>query len=330
MEYPTRVFLGDAMHAVVSGEAWLVANRWGAYQAVMVGTVRDGRFEQRKTIQFPQYWEQAFDYRLLLAVSDQAIEPPTSLETDDAYGWPGRRPEYLKHFSIVYLSAPLAKENGGNDWETAFKELGHLANGGLVLPRPARRTVQLLYPDGKPLAGTRLSLSLYGSSANHCGVAVGLWLGDFVTNAGGEVQVVAPNCAVEVAISYFEEVEGGPAGTAYALRDYLVVGGDETTTVKRLWALPEHEYVLRLRTAAGQPIAHARLEACLFRPPCMGACGPLPARESNASGVMRFRGIDLRELGSITLVDAEGDKRDLADSEMRELLTTYRLNLLWK
>jgi len=330
MDHPTKVFFGDVAHPVVSGEAWLVANRWGSYQAVLVGTVRQGRLEQRESIQFPQYWEQAFDYKLLLAVSDLAVEPPKSFETDDAYGWFGRRPDYLKHFSTVYLSTPLAKENGGKDWRTAFRELGHLTDGDLILPRPARRTVRLLYPDGKPLAGTKLSASLYGSNENHCGVAVGIWLGDFVTSAEGEIHFVAPSSAIAIGARYFQKVEGGPTGTAFALWDNLVIGPDAATTVKRLWALPKRDYVLRLRTASNQPIAHAHLEGCLFQPPCMSGCGPLGAPESDASGVIQFRNNDLRELGSITVVNAEGTKRDLTDSEMRELLTTYRLNLQWE
>jgi hypothetical protein len=330
MEHPTKILFGDVMHPVVSGEAWLIANRWGWYQAVLLGTVREGRLEQRKSIEFPQYWEQAFDYKLLLAVSDQAVEPPKSFETDDAYGWFGRRPDYLEHFSTIYLSTPLAKENKGMDWKTAFRALGHLTDGDLVLPRPARRTIRLLYPDGKPLAGTRLLVSLYGSSANHCGVAVGIWLGDFVTSAEGETHFVAPNCAVAIGVRYFQEVAGGPTGTAYAVWDNLVIGPDAATTVKRLWTLPKHDYVLRLRTAANQPIAHAHLEGCLFQPPCMSGCGPVGAAESNASGIIRFRDSDLRELGSITVVNAEGNKRNLTGSEMRELLTTCRLNLLWK
>jgi hypothetical protein len=49
-------------------------------------------------------------------------------------------------------------------------------------------------------------------------------------------------------------------------------------------------------------------------------------------GTERFlmRDNDLREWGSITLVNAEDNKRNLTDSEMRALLTTCRLNLLWK
>ena len=94
--------------------------------------------------------------------------------------------------------------------------------------------------------------------------------------------------------------------------------------------MPEHDYLLRLRTTTDQLIAHARLEGCLFQPPCMSACGPIRAPESNESGVVRFRARDLRELGSITVIDAEGNQRELTDLEMRELLTTYRLNLVWR
>ncbi|MGB9256730.1 MAG: hypothetical protein WCC25_17965, partial [Candidatus Korobacteraceae bacterium] len=57
-EPPARIFFEDAKHPVVSGEAWLIANRWSRYQAVLVGTIREGKFEQRKNVQFPQYWEQ--------------------------------------------------------------------------------------------------------------------------------------------------------------------------------------------------------------------------------------------------------------------------------
>lgn len=35
-------------------------------------------------------------------------------------------------------------------------------------------------------------------------------------------------------------------------------------------------------------------------------------------------------MGSITPVNAEGDERVLMDSEMRELLSTCKLNVLWE
>ncbi len=344
-EHPARIFFGDAKHPVVSGEAWLIANRWGVYQAVLVGTIREGKFEQRKSIEFPQYWEQAYDYKLLLAVSDRAVEAPSSFETDEPYGFAAppagwtRWPEYLKQFRTVYLSAPLAAENRGEDWKTALKGFGHLVGDKLVLPRPSRHTIRFLYPDGKPLAGTMLSVSLYGSDANHCGVVLGIALGEFVTNADGEIHVIATDSPLEFGLPYFKEVAGGPTGTGIVYGDDPIVSSEQKITVKRLWILREHDYVLNLRTAESQPIAHAHLEGCWIDPPgcVVPSCqpiwvpedGPLRLPESDGAGAIRFRHSDLRQLESITVIDAHGDKRSLTKSEMRELLTTYHLNLVW-
>jgi hypothetical protein len=189
-------------------------------------------FEQRKNIEFPQYWEQAFDYKLLLAISDRALEAPSSFQTDAAYGWAGQWPEYLKRFQTVYLSTPLAKENHGEDWETALKGLGHVTDDRLVLPRPHQRTIRFLYPDGKPLAGARLWISLFGSSANHCGAAAGIRLGEFVTNAEGEINIIATDSPLAVGVPYSEEVAGGPSGAAFAWFNDLVVGAEQEITVR--------------------------------------------------------------------------------------------------
>jgi len=340
-EYPARIFLGDAKHPVVSGEAWLIADRWSRYQAVLVGTIREGEFAQRPNIEFPQYWEQAVDYKLLLAVADRRVEAPSSFETDNAYSinfaagadpWP----EYLKQYKTVYLSAPLAAENRGQDWESALKGLGNLTGDELVLPRPSRRTIRFLYPDGKPLAGTRVGVSLYGSNANHCGVALGIMLGEFVTNADGEINVVATDSPLEFGLSYFEEVARGPTGTAIVSGYDPIVSSEQNITFKRVWTLPKYDYVLKLRTADGQAIAQAHLEACWIEPPgcVVPSCQPLeypeggPAPESDEAGVMRFRYSDLRVLESITVIDARGNKRSLTKPELRELLTNYHLDLV--
>ncbi|MFZ0914050.1 MAG: hypothetical protein WBQ76_02970 [Candidatus Korobacteraceae bacterium] len=343
-EHPARIFLGDAKHPVVSGEAWLIANRWGAYPAVLVGTIREGKFEQRKNIELPQYWEQAFDYKLLLAVSDRQVEAPSSFATDNAYSFnfaygADPWPEYLKQYNTIYLSRPIPRDNLGKDWETALEGLGHLTGDELLLPRPSQRTIRFLYPDGKPLAGTGVSVSLYGSSYNHCGVDEGIILGKFVTNADGEIHVIATDSPLEFGLPYFKEVAGGPTGTRIVYGDDPIVSNEQRITVKRLWTLPEHNYVLNLRTVENQPIAHAHLEGCWLDPPgcMMPSCeplgylegGPVQPPESDGAGAIRFRHRDLRLLESINVIDAHGDKRSLTKSEMRELLTTYHLNLVW-
>jgi len=325
---PVRIFFGHAAHPVVTGEAWLVANRWGAYPGVLVATIRNGELEARQSVQFPQYWEQAFDYKLLLAVADQSVEPPASLVEDFAYA-AAEAPEYLKRFSTIYLSPPLAKEKLGKDWPAALEQIGHLAGSNLVLPAPTRRIIRLLYPDGRPLAGETMPVSLYGSSENHCGAAVGVNLGVFTTNADGEVSVVAPDSSLALSICYFETKAGGPAGKAFILKQDVIIGGEPVTTVKRLWTLPRHDYVLRLRTANNQPIAHAHLTACMNFDGCGAGCGPIRAPESDASGTIRFREEDLRGMRSLTVVSQEGKERNLTDSEMHELLSTYELNLRW-
>ena len=171
-------------------------------------------------------------------------------------------PEYLKHFPNIYLSPPLAAEKLGKGWPAALEEIGRLNGVDLVLPAPTRRTIRLLYPDGKPLAGVDVPISLYGSSENHCGVAVGIELGVFTTSAAGEVAVIAPNSSLALSIGYFEEEPDGPAGKAFSASPDVIVGGEPMITLKRLWTLPEHDYVIRLQTAASQPIAHAHLTAC--------------------------------------------------------------------
>ena len=325
---PARIFFGDSTHPVVSGEAWLVANRWGFSQGVLVATIREGKLEAREAVQFPQYWEQAFDYQLLLAVAEQPVGPPKSLVEDFAFSTVDV-PEYLRRFSTIYLSPAFAAGNLGKDWPTALRQIGHLTDGEVVLPRPARRTIRLLYPDGKPLAGAWVHVFLFGSSHNHCGVEVGIRLGGFTTNAEGEISVLAPNSSLALWIRYFEQKAVGPAGTAFVLKDDVIIGGDPVTTVERLWTLPEHDYVLHLRTAGNQPIANAHLTACMNFDGCGAGCGPIGAPESDASGAIRFRDEDLRKMRSLTVVSEDGKERNLTDSEMRELLTTYQLNLRW-
>ena len=208
--------------------------------------------------------------------------------------------------------------------------MGHRAKDGLVLPRPMRRTIRLLYPDGKPLMGVPVPVSLYGSSSNHCGVAVGVKLAISTTDTHGEIHVVATNSPLALSMHHYEEKSEGPAGKAFVSVGDLTVGEPGNITVKKLWTLLEHDYAVRIKTSDDHPIPRARLKACMFLGGCGAGCGPVNAPESDSSGLIRFRAEDLRMMESLTAVDEHGSERQLTHSEMRELLTTYRLELAWE
>jgi hypothetical protein len=145
-----RLCLGDAAHPIRHGEVWLIANRWGASPAVLVGTILNGILEQRTIQSWPQHWEQASDYRLLIGGSDSPLSPPSRNETDWGYGLDGPE-DYTKRFQYFYLSPTFAK-----DWA------GELNRIGPIVPRPVRRTIRFLNKDGKPLTGARIAVSVFG------------------------------------------------------------------------------------------------------------------------------------------------------------------------
>ncbi len=341
---PLRIFFGDSAHPVVSGEAWLIADCGGYTPGFLVATIQNGDLHTLgqirgallnavaeplhrpcPSLQFP-HWEQASDYKLLLAVADRPVGPPASVVEDSAYLPPFARPEYLKRFSTVYLSPPLPAMQLGKDWPAALEQIGRLNNGDLVLPLPVRRTIRLLYPDGRPRAGAQVPVLLFGSNANHCGVDVGVGLGTFTTNREGEIDVLAPRDPLGLETSYYEMEAGGPAGETFTLSPDLNIGGEPAITVKKLWTLPQHDYVVRLRTAENQPVAHAHLIASMNA----GCGGGLPlGSESDASGTIRFHSVDLRVMLLLTVVRADGERRNLTNAETRDLFTTYHVNLRW-
>jgi hypothetical protein len=266
---------------------------------------------------------------VLIGISDQVMAAPNVLEVD-AYAFT-QKPDYAKQFRTIYLSNPLPRAQAGRNWYEALSRVGQLTAHSLVLPLPMKRTVRLLFPDGRPLVGRPFSLSLYGSSSNQCGVAIGIPLGDFITDARGEIAVIATNSSLVLRFGdgYYEEENGGPAGKALTAKSDLVVGGEDEITVRKLWTLPEHDYAVHLRTSEHKPLAQARLKFC-----STGGCGSdncdLQDVESDASGLMEFTAEDLRSEGSITVVDRNLKERELTPSEMKQLLTKYELSVDWK
>lgn len=326
---PTRFLVGAPPARVISGEVWVIANCWGTYPGVLVGTIRDGQIYAREGIQYPRYWDQAFDYRVLVAVSNEPASTSAATFEGDAYGFANERPAYLHPFPDIYLSPPLARQRLGKNWRDALEKMGQATGDVLVLPAPLRRTIRFNYPDGRPLAGVQVYISLYGSNENHCGVPVGIQLGGFKTDSDGEISFTATSSAVAISKGYFETKSGGPAGTMFTWQSYLIVDGGQHAFVKQLWELPEYEYTLSLLASDNRPIAHVRLTGCDNFDGCGTGCGPVRAPESDERGVLRFRGSDLREQRSLTLVNAAGQERALTDSEMNQLLITHHIHLVW-
>lgn len=327
---PLRVAAGSPSTPIAAGEVWLVANRWGAYPGVLVAVIRNGDLQRLKTDRLPRYWNQAFNYKLLVAVSSHQVAGLGSSYQESAYdlfGWPS----YLKPFPAVYVSPAIPPKGLGMNWEGTFREMGKISSNTLVLPLPSRRTIRLEYPDGRPLEGADVDVMLYGSRKNHCGVAIGIDLGPHTTSASGRISLVTTNSSLALVMHYFSEGAGGPAGTMFtAETPCVIVGTAQGIVVKRLWMLPRYEYLLRLRTSENRPIAGAHLTGCLNLDACGYGCGPLPGMaSSNSSGVIRFRSPDLREMRSLTVVNDKGQKRELNESEMRGLLTRHRLRLTW-
>ena len=327
---PPRFFLADASHPVVYGEAWLIENGWGDYPALRVGWIHDGKLELDVGVTYPECSDWGDGCKLALGVSEKTLPAPASKEIESAYGAKGA--ELSQRFPLLYLSGRIEDVEQTDDWLPALHSLGHADPAGLVLPRPEKRTVRLLYPDGRPYGKAHVRVALFGANNNHCGAALGLPLGEFTSDAQGRIAVTAVHAPLAVSVAHFEEQREGPAGTAYAARTELVTGPEADITLQRVWTLAEREYTVTVRQAGGSPLAGVGLSGCAWNPPCAAACGPVPGAgvTTDRAGVARFRDQDLRRLRNLTLTDAAGRTMYLSLAELRELLSSGRVSVEWR
>ena len=325
-----RVWLGDASHAVVYGEVWLIVNGWGDYPALRVGSIRDGKLEPDAGLTDPECSDWGDGCKLALGVAEKAPVTPSSMELESAYGTESA--ELSRRFPILYLSARIEDVEETGDWLPALTSLGQAGPAGLVLPRPEKRSLRLLYPDGRPLQKAHVRVALFGANNNHCGMALGFPLGEFVSDGQGRIAVAAAPEPLALSITYFEEQADGPAGVAYARRTDVVTGPEKEITLKKVWTLGEREYAVTVRQAGGAPLEGVRLSGCAWNPPCGAGCGPVPEAgvATDGAGVARFRDQDLRRLRNLTLTGAGGRTMYLSLGEMRELLSTARVSVEWR
>jgi hypothetical protein len=330
---PARVFFGDSGHPVASGEVWLIAHHWGQYPGVLVATIQNGTLERVTEWRSKTDGEaQAREYKLLVAISDRLLPPRDLRETDNTYSMV--KPEFVKEFPYLYLSNPLGEAQQGQDWPVALSQMGSATNGPtLTLPRPGRRTIRLLYPDSRPLAGRSVAVSLFGSSYNHCGFPAGVPVGEYRTDIGGRISFAAPPGPLALdQISYYEEESAGPAGVSFVLNGAVVTGSGADITLRKWWELPSRTYLLTLRTSSDQPLVGARLYGCLRNNVCGAVCGsiPLEGAVSDHLGLLRFESPDLRSMETIRVANAAKEERALSESDLRQLMTTRSLTLTWR
>ena len=202
----------------------------------------------------------------------------------------------------------------------------------LTLLLPGRRTIRLLYPDGRPFAGVNIAVSLFGSTYNHCGFQAGLPVGTYRTDAAGRISFAASAGPLALPQSYYDEETGGPAGVRFVLQAGLVTGPEADITLRKWWDLPVRSYLLTLRAASRQPLTGVRLSGCLRNNVCGATCGPIPLNGavSGHSGLLRFESRDLRSMQTIRIANAAGEERTLSESDLRQLMTTHRLTFTWR
>ncbi len=239
-----------------------------------------------------------------------------------------------KNFLTCICRDPLLGEaQQGRDWPAALSKMGITTMGhALTLPRPGRRTIRPLYPDGRPLAGRSIAVSLFGSIDNHCGRPAGVSVGTYRTDIGGRISFTAPSGPVALYESYYDEKSTGPAGVRFVLKGAVVTGPEAGITLRKWWELPSRTYFLLLRTSSAQPLTGAHLNGCLHNEVCGAVCGPISGKVvvSNQLGLLRFDAPDLRSMETIRVVNAAEEERALSGSELRQLMITRHLTFTWR
>lgn len=328
---PAQVFLENSSHPIPSGEVWLVAHKWGFYPASLVATIRNGRLDPLRGPAQVASAVGVIDFRLFVAISDHSLPARELRDVENAYF--GDLTDGSHADSYFYLSDAFKKAEPRSSWMAALSQMGRAAQGGvLILPRPGTRVVRMLYPDGRPFAGARIEVSLFGSAENHCGMPAGVSIGTYETDSNGRISFTAALGPLALDQHYYREESAGAAGVRFVLEAWVLTGPGQNITEQRLWNLPQRPYALTLRTGPGTPLVGAKLSGCLWNEVCGAVCGsiPLGGKASDSAGLLQFEERDLRSMETISVVNADGEERELNESELRQLMTTGRLAFEWR
>jgi len=226
---------------VAEGELWLYYYGWGYVEHQRLGEVRDGETDLRPTA----------DAVLAGADIPANVEAVLVALHVPGTGWyqvldVGHRP------GPTTPMAPLPKGQVP------------LGPGGLVdLAPPVRQRLRLLNPDGSPRAGQAMTVEIYLSRENHCGVHRTFEGTDtrfeLTTDADGVAEVTAPLGPLWLALPFYSE-RGGPLGRRLTWQQGDRLPASTRHTIQRIWdPEPDRSFRVRVRRPDGSPAVSAEL-----------------------------------------------------------------------
>lgn len=292
-----RLAIGPTAAPVTSGTVWLFHYGWGRLDSLKLAEI--GR-EPLRIVLTPQR-------------SDSAIPPQPDTE-----GWvaavelPG---------PLWYRTADMSRDDFLRDFETFFWSLGARLEDPpkpptLVLPDCPRRIVRFLDPDGVPVSGRQVDLSLYLTDHNHCGVHHGLPLGRLTTDERGEITVKAPLVDLYLdGLWYYEDQGPGPWGPMFSGCVGLRLGPKPVEVVRKAWEFPQREISITVLDERGRPLAGINLVACDRSSECGTHCGSLWKTDENGRVAASFAPETTESLS----LESPELERPLTDAEIREL-----------
>jgi len=309
------ILIGTESDKLASGTLWLYSYSWYGLQNYNLATIQNGL----ATVPLD---------------TDRLKREVDPHPNTDAYVLVIRIGEHL-----WYRTPDISPDLFWTDLPGAIRSLGKATalptrETQLILPSPTKRHITLLYPDGRPKANTDLTVSVYVSEQNHCGLHEGLPVGTFRTDKNGTIEVLAQLIPLYLGIAYYQNLGAGPAGVAYSANVGMKIGSEETVVAKEEWEVTSVTVELKVLTPSGRP----RRGVDIYGNWSTNTCGGHDRiAQTDSKGVARidldptFTALALMIGGPYSPGDPEGDKntRDLTDAELREVFSKHRLTIRW-
>ncbi|HEY7334056.1 MAG TPA: hypothetical protein VH639_04170 [Bryobacteraceae bacterium] len=314
------VSIGAASERVASGKMWLFSFSWYGLQRIELATVENGR----ATV--------PLDTMRLR----RELDPHPNTDGYVVALQAGER--------LWFRTPDISPDVVWREWPSALNSLGlatALSSGEtqVIVPRPAKRHITLLYPDGRAAANVNIPVSIYLWDRNHCGFHEGLELGSFRTDKSGAIEVLAPLTPLYLGVSYYAEAGAGPAGPAYSDNHGLKTGPEENLALKEGWQFSEKDArvfgaTLRVVSTEGRPKKDVRIWMNWKTNTCGGGqeVGRTDSKGAATIGLdPSVVGLQLQIGGPYSWDDprAKDNTRDLTAGELRELVLKHKVTIRW-